>query len=107
MHCSGNGVYDRHGGLLVPPELPHHALWVVLLHVDVEHHWLLRQPVLLVLEAECREALRCAGGDGVDCVQRPNDLAVYQGVDLPAEVDVRPPGLLGVVELHNTPEVSW
>jgi hypothetical protein len=42
-------------GLLVLPELPHlphYAACLVLLDVDVEHHWHLRQPVMLVSEVE-------------------------------------------------------
>jgi hypothetical protein len=35
---------------MVPLELPHHAVRMVLLDMDVEHHRLLHQPVVLVSE---------------------------------------------------------
>jgi hypothetical protein len=96
-------------GLLVLPELPHlphYAACLVLLDVDVEHHWHLRQPVMLVSEVEWWEALRCVTYDDDIDVWRPNDVVVCQGIDLPAEVGIRPPGLLRGIELHSKAKVS-
>ena len=106
MHSSIDGVYDGQVRLLIQAELPHHAVHQVLLDVDVEHHRRLCQPVLLVSEAQRREALRCEPLDDGGGVRRPHNVAVGQRVDMPDEVGVRPPGLLRERELRDKPKVS-
>jgi hypothetical protein len=54
-------VHHRHKPLLVAVELPQHPMDGVLLHVHVEQQRRPRYPILLVVEAQSREALWCAG----------------------------------------------
>jgi hypothetical protein len=80
--------------LLVEAELLHHPVDGVLLPVHVKHQRHLRLLVVLVSEAQRREALWCAGHDSLLCVRRPPDVGFYQRVELTDEVFVRPLRLL-------------
>jgi hypothetical protein len=51
--------------LLVAAELPQHHMDSVLLHVHVEQQRHPRHPVVLVSEAQRREALWCASHDNL------------------------------------------
>jgi hypothetical protein len=57
----------------------------VLLHVHVEQQRRPRHPVLLVSEAQEREALRCAGRDSLLRVRRPPDVRIRERVELTDE----------------------
>jgi hypothetical protein len=61
MVCARNNMHHRHMLLLVGAELPQYPVDSVLLHIHVEQQWRPRHPVLLVVEAQSREALWCAG----------------------------------------------
>jgi hypothetical protein len=85
-----NSVHHRHGLLLVAAELPQHIVDGILLHVHVEQQRRPRHPVLLVPEAQSREALWCAGRDSLLRVWHPPDVRILESVELPDEVLVRP-----------------
>jgi hypothetical protein len=74
----------------------------VLLHVHVEQQQRPCHPVLLVTEAQSREALWCVGHDSLLGVLRPPDVRVSESVELPDEVLVHPLRLVvGVRGLHT------
>jgi hypothetical protein len=74
----------------------------VLLHVHVEQQRRPRHLVLLVVEAQSREALWCAGRDIILRVGRPPDIRVRESFELPDEVLVHPVRLVvGVRGLHT------
>jgi hypothetical protein len=70
-------------------ELPHHPVDGVLLDVDVKGQSSPRHPVRLVLGAQGREPLWCAGSDHGRSVRRPPDLGIDHPVDLTNEVLIR------------------
>jgi hypothetical protein len=76
-------------------ELPHHPVDSVLLDVDVEDQSSPRHPVGLVLGAQGREPLWCAGRS----VRRPPDLGIDHPVDLTNEI------LIGLLQLLPSPNV--
>jgi hypothetical protein len=85
MVCARNSVHHRHMPLLVAAELPQYPVDDVLLHVHVEQQRWPRHPVLLVAEAQSREALWCAGRDSLLGVRRPLDVLVCESVDCPTK----------------------
>jgi hypothetical protein len=102
MVCARNSVHHRHRPLLLAVELPQYPVDGVLLHVHVEQQRRPRHLVLLVAEAQSREALWCAGRDSLLGVRRPHDVRDCESVELPDEVLVRPLRLVvGVLGLHT------
>jgi hypothetical protein len=57
MVCTRNSVHHRHRPLLIAAELPQYPVDGVLLHVHVEQQRRPHHPVLLVAEAQSREAM--------------------------------------------------
>jgi hypothetical protein len=57
MVCARNSVHHRHRPLLVAVELSQYPVDGVLLHIHVEQQWRPHHPVLLVAEAQSREAM--------------------------------------------------
>jgi hypothetical protein len=87
---------------LVAAKLSQYPVDGVLLHVHVEQQQRPCHPVLLVAEAQSREALWCAGRDSLLGVRRPPDIRVRESVELPNEVLVRPLRLVvGIRGLHT------
>jgi hypothetical protein len=73
----------------------------VFLDVHVEHQVSRRPPLLLVSEAQRREALWCAVVDTSLWVQRPPDLLIGHHIDLAHEV------LVGLLRLLTNPNVLF
>jgi hypothetical protein len=63
---------------VVAAKLPQHPVSSVLHHVHVEQQRRPRHPVLLVAEAQSREAQCCAGCDSLLGVRRPPDILVCE-----------------------------
>jgi hypothetical protein len=102
MVGTGNSVHHRQRPFLLATELPQHHLDGVLLHIHIEQQRRPRHPVLLVTEAQSREAMWCAGRDNILGVGRPPGVRVCQSIELPDEVLVRPLRLVvGVRGLHT------
>jgi hypothetical protein len=89
VRCRRQTWRSRYWRTLEEVELPHDPVDGVLLDADVEDQSSPRHLVRMVLGAQGREPLWCAGSDHARSVRCPPDLGIDHSVDLTNKVLVR------------------